>query len=346
MPAAPDIDKLARAIRDGDRRALARAITLVESTRPDHQAQAEQLLATLLDAATPPKRSNTTRLGISGAPGVGKSTFIEGFGLHLIAAGHKVAVLAVDPSSPRSGGSILGDKTRMERLSVHAHAYIRPSPTAGTLGGVAEHTREAMLVCEAAGFDVVIVETVGVGQSETTVAGMTDVFVLMQLPNAGDELQAIKRGVMEVADLVLVNKADLDPAAATRAQAQISSALQVYGGFAGTAGDAPTERARVLPASALTQAGVAAAWDEIEARVARARASGAFEQRRRRQATAWMWDLIASGLQGAFRADAAVKAALPGMLGDVASSRIAPSVAARTLLERYAHARGAAPAAR
>jgi LAO/AO transport system kinase len=251
-------------------------------------------------------------------------------------------VLAIDPSSKRSGGSILADKTRMQRLSVHDHAYIRPSPTAGTLGGVAEHTRETMLVCEAAGFDVVIVETVGIGQSETTVAGMTDVFVLMQLPNAGDELQAIKRGVMEVADLVLVHKADLDPAAATRAQAQLAGALHAYT----VAGDARAERAQVLQASALTQAGVAAMWDEIEARVARARASGAFDARRRGQATAWMWDMIGAGLQGAFRADPAVKAALPALLKDVAAARVAPSVAARTLLDRYAQARAAAGAER
>ncbi len=328
-------------VRRGDRRALAKAITLIESTRADHRRRADALLNALL-----PHAGQAIRVGISGVPGVGKSTFIEALGLLLIERGHRIAVLAIDPSSKRSGGSILGDKTRMERLSVHPHAYIRPTPTAGTLGGVAEHTREAMLVCEAAGFDIVIVETVGIGQSETTVAGMTDVFVLMQLPNAGDELQAIKRGVMEVADLVIVNKSDLDPKAAMRAQAQIASALQVYGGFAGAGGDAPAERVRVLPASALTQAGVEAAWAEIEARVARARASGAFEARRRRQATAWMWDLVTAGLQAAFRGDAAVRAALPGVLGDVAASRIAPSVAARTLLERYGHARSASPATR
>ncbi|MDE1949527.1 MAG: methylmalonyl Co-A mutase-associated GTPase MeaB, partial [Burkholderiales bacterium] len=209
------------ASRTLQRRAIAKTITLLESTRPDHRERADELLNTLL-----PHSGRSFRLGISGVPGVGKSTFIEALGLFLVDQGHRVAVLAVDPSSSVSGGSILGDKTRMERLSVDARAFIRPSPASGTLGGVAEKTREAMLVCEAAGYDIVIVETVGVGQSETAVAGMTDLFVLLQLPNAGDDLQAIKKGVMEIADLVVVNKADLDPDAATRARAQITSALR------------------------------------------------------------------------------------------------------------------------
>jgi LAO/AO transport system kinase len=198
------------------RRAMSKAITLLESTRVDHRAQADELLTQLL-----PHTGKAFRLGISGVPGVGKSTFIEALGLYLIGQGHRVAVLTIDPSSTVSGGSILGDKTRMEHLSVHEKAYIRPSPSSGTLGGVAEKTREAMLVCEAAGYDVVIVETVGVGQSEIAVAGMTDMFVLMQLPNAGDDLQAIKKWVMELADLVVINKANIDADAATRAQAQI-----------------------------------------------------------------------------------------------------------------------------
>jgi LAO/AO transport system kinase len=209
------------------RRAIAKAITLLESTRADHRLQADELLTALL-----PHTGQSFRLGISGVPGVGKSTFIEVLGLYLIEQGHRVAVLTIDPSSTVSGGSILGDKTRMEKLSVHERAYIRPSPSSGTLGGVAEKTREAMLVCEAAGYDVVIVETVGVGQSETAVAGMTDMFVLMQLPNAGDDLQAIKKGVMELADLVVINKADIDVDAATRAQAQITSALRLLGSTA------------------------------------------------------------------------------------------------------------------
>ena len=206
------------------RRAMAKAITLLESTRADHRAQGDELLTALL-----PHTGKSFRLGISGVPGVGKSTFIEALGLYLIAQGHRVAVLTIDPSSTVSGGSILGDKTRMEHLSVHEQAYIRPSPSSGTLGGVAEKTREAMLVCEAAGYDIVIVETVGVGQSETAVANMTDMFVLMQLPNAGDDLQAIKKGVMELADLVVINKADIDPDAATRARAQITSSLRLLG---------------------------------------------------------------------------------------------------------------------
>ncbi|PZU36494.1 MAG: methylmalonyl Co-A mutase-associated GTPase MeaB, partial [Acidovorax sp.] len=204
------------------RRAMAKAITLLESTRADHRTQGDELLTALL-----PHTGRAFRLGISGVPGVGKSTFIEALGLHLIAQGLKVAVLAIDPSSTVSGGSILGDKTRMEHLSVHPDAYIRPSPSSGTLGGVAEKTREAMLVCEAAGYDVVIIETVGVGQSEIAVQGMTDMFCVLQLPNAGDDLQAIKKGVMELADLVVINKADIDPHAATRAQAQITSSLRL-----------------------------------------------------------------------------------------------------------------------
>ncbi|MDZ4128191.1 MAG: methylmalonyl Co-A mutase-associated GTPase MeaB, partial [Hydrogenophaga sp.] len=206
------------------RRAIAKAITLLESTRADHRAQGDELLTALL-----PHTGKAFRLGISGVPGVGKSTFIEALGLYLIDKGHRVAVLTVDPSSTVSGGSILGDKTRMEKLSVHEQAYIRPSPSSGTLGGVAEKTRESMLVCEAAGYDVVLVETVGVGQSETAVANMTDMFCLLQLPNAGDDLQAIKKGVMELADLVVINKADIDPHAATRARAQIMSSLRLLG---------------------------------------------------------------------------------------------------------------------
>ena len=209
----PDIQQgVLRGELGAQRRAMSKAITLLESTRTDHRAQADELLTALL-----PHTGKAFRLGISGVPGVGKSTFIEALGLYLIGQGHRVAVLTIDPSSTVSGGSILGDKTRMEHLSVHEKAYIRPSPSSGTLGGVAEKTREAMLVCEAAGYDVVIVETVGVGQSEIAVNGMTDMFVLLQLPNAGDDLQAIKKGVMEIADLVVINKADLDKNAATRA---------------------------------------------------------------------------------------------------------------------------------
>src|SRR5580698_470051 len=216
-----DADKrLVESVGTGDRRALAKAITLLESTQPQHQERASAVLDALL-----PRTGNSLRLGISGAPGVGKSTFIETLGLTLIAQGNKVAVLAVDPSSTVTGGSILGDKTRMERLSTSDAAYIRPTPSSGTLGGVAERTRETILLCEAAGFDVVLVETVGVGQSEITAAGMTDLFVLLQQPNAGDDLQAMKKGVVELADLIVINKCDLDPLAAQRAQSQLESVL-------------------------------------------------------------------------------------------------------------------------
>jgi LAO/AO transport system kinase len=313
---------LADGVQRGERRALAKAITLLESTRADHRARADELLNALL-----PHTGRATRLGISGVPGVGKSTFIEALGLALIGMGHRVAVLAIDPSSSVSGGSILGDKTRMEQLSADEAAYIRPSPASGTLGGVAEKTREAMLVCEAAGYDVVIVETVGVGQSETAVASMTDLFVLLQLPNAGDDLQAIKKGVMEIADLVVINKADIDPAAATRAQAQIASSLRLFAGHA----DAP----RVLTLSALKNDGLEAFWSTVEATLAQCRASGAFDARRKHQALAWMWDIVQARLQSDFKHHAAVRQALPQTLQDVTASRIAPSVAARSLLNLF-----------
>ena len=313
------------------RRALAKAITLLESTRPDHRAQADELLNALL-----PHTGRSFRLGISGVPGVGKSTFIEALGLFLIERGHRVAVLAVDPSSSVSGGSILGDKTRMERLSVDQRAFIRPSPAAGNLGGVAEKTREAMLVCEAAGHDIVIVETVGVGQSETAVAGMTDLFCLMQLPNAGDDLQAIKKGVMELADLVVINKADLDDAAATRAQAQITSALRLLGlrGHPDRAvADAAAWQPQVLRLSALRGQGLVAFWAVVEHFRQLQQASGRLAARRCAQDEAWMWERIDAGLRQRFRAHPAVRVALPGVLDDIRVARLAPSVAARRLLD-------------
>jgi LAO/AO transport system kinase len=311
------------------RRALAKAITLLESTRPDHRARADDLLNALL-----PHTGHAMRLGISGVPGVGKSTFIETLGLALIAKGHRVAVLAIDPSSSVSGGSILGDKTRMEKLSMTDAAYIRPSPASGTLGGVAEKTREAMLVCEAAGFDVVIVETVGVGQSETAVARMTDMFVLMQLPNAGDDLQAIKKGVMELADLVVINKADLDPAAASRAEAHIGGSLRLFGAHP------PPGRwvTRVMQLSALKGDGVDAFWAAVEEFHRLRRASGEFEARRKGQAEAWMWEIVHARLHAEFRHRANVRAALPSMLREVAEARIAPSAAARQLLNLFEQA--------
>ena len=312
------------------RRALAKAITLLESTRPDHRQRADALLNALLT-----RTGRALRLGISGVPGVGKSTFIEALGLFLIEQGHRVAVLAIDPSSSVSGGSILGDKTRMERLSVHEAAFIRPSPASGTLGGVAEHTREAMLVCEAAGYDVVIVETVGVGQSETAVAGMTDLFVLLQLPNAGDDLQAIKKGVTELADLVVINKADLDAAAATRAQAQITSALRVFSYHGNPVHAGEQGQARVLQLSALKAQGIDTFWSAVQALKSQREAGGDFAARRKQQSQAWMWDVVHARLQADFHNHPAVRAALPGALHDVTEARMAPSAAARALLNLF-----------
>ncbi|MDR3369439.1 methylmalonyl Co-A mutase-associated GTPase MeaB [Rhodoferax sp.] len=312
------------------RRAMAKTITLLESTRADHRAQADELLTALL-----PHTGKSFRLGISGVPGVGKSTFIEALGLYLIAQGHRVAVLAVDPSSSVSGGSILGDKTRMEQLSVNERAYIRPSPSSGTLGGVAEKTREAMLVCEAAGYDVVIVETVGVGQSETTVANMTDMFVLMQLPNAGDDLQAIKKGVMELADLVVINKADLDANAATRAQAQITSSLRLLG-LHGNPDNAHHNESvwhpQVMQLSALQGTGVDAFWAKVLEFKTLQETSGKQVIRRQNQALAWMWERIDAGLKQAFRQHPAVQALLPKLTQEVLEGRLAASTAARNML--------------
>jgi LAO/AO transport system kinase len=318
-------DQVCGAPGAAQRRALAKAITLLESTRADHRAEADTLLAALL-----PHSGRSLRIGLSGVPGVGKSTFIEALGLFLVQQGHRVAVLAVDPSSSLGGGSILGDKTRMERLSVHERAFIRPSPSSGTLGGVAEKTREAMLACEAAGHDVVIVETVGVGQSETAVAGMTDCFALLQLPNAGDDLQAIKKGVMELADLVVINKADLDEAAATRARAQITSALRFLGPH--VSAHAGTE---VLQLSALKASGIEAFWDAVQRFATRQRQAGWFDERRTRQNEAWMWERIEAGLRQRFRAHPAVAAALAATTDDVKAGRLAASVAVRRLLDLF-----------
>jgi LAO/AO transport system kinase len=320
---------LADAVRSADaavqRRAIAKAITLLESTRADHRTQADALLTALL-----PHTGNCFRLGISGVPGVGKSTFIEALGLHQIGLGHRVAVLTIDPSSTVSGGSILGDKTRMEKLSVHPQAYIRPSPSSGTLGGVAEKTREAMLVCEAAGYDMVIVETVGVGQSETAVAGMTDMFVLMQLPNAGDDLQAIKKGVMELADLVAINKADIDALAAQRAQLQITAAMQLLGLF--NAHDDAHWRPQALLLSALAGQGIDGFWAAALRFQQLQLANGNWQARRQQQSLAWMWERIDAGLKQAFRQHPQVQALLPQMVQDVVTGRIPASTAARNLL--------------
>ncbi|MBU3618829.1 methylmalonyl Co-A mutase-associated GTPase MeaB [Polynucleobacter sp. JS-Fieb-80-E5] len=317
------------------RRALAKIITLLESTRLDHRHRADDVLNSLL-----PKTGKSFRLGISGVPGVGKSTLIESLGLYLIEKGHRVAVLAIDPSSSISGGSILGDKTRMERLSVLEHAFIRPSPSSCTLGGVAEKTREAMLVAEAAGFDVIIVETVGVGQSEIAVAGMTDMFLLMQLPNAGDDLQAIKKGVMEIADLIVINKVDIDPDAAMRAQLFITSSLRLLG-FQGNPDHASHDKEfwhpQVMTLSALEGNGVPELWEKVSHFESLQKANGKFDSRRKEQSGAWMWDRIDAGLKNAFRSNEAVQALLPSLAAQVNQGAMAASVAARRLLEAMGH---------
>ena len=302
-------------------RQLAKTITLVESSRADHQRRAQRVLERLL-----PHTGNSIRVGISGVPGVGKSTFIETLGLHLIARGHRVAVLAVDPSSSVSGGSILGDKTRMERLSQNPGAFIRPSPTGGSLGGVAEKTREAMLVCEAAGFDVVIVETVGVGQSETAVAGMVDVFALLLLPNAGDELQAIKKGIMEIADVLVINKSDIDPHAAALARSHLRSALGMLRRAS------PNWQVPVVAVSSLKEERIADFWREIERYRVTMSASGEFAAKRRQQAVAWMWTLIDTGLRSRFREHPRVRGELDELRRAVEHGTTTPAAAAHRLL--------------
>jgi LAO/AO transport system kinase len=306
-----------------DRRALARAITLVESTRADHRVEADALLASLL-----PQTGKSIRIGISGVPGVGKSTFIEAFGLHAIAQGRRVAVLAVDPSSRRGGGSILGDKTRMPELTRHARAFVRPSPSGGTLGGVARRTAEAILVCEAAGFDLVLVETVGVGQSETAVADMTDLFLLLLLPNAGDELQGIKRGVVELADLLVVNKADganLDLAG--RAAADYANAIRLLRPAS------PWWTPQVLQCSALTGAGVAAVWDAVMQ--FQAAAGSGIAERRRQQARARLWAEIGDTLIDALKADRKSSALIPKLEQQLDAGSITPGAASRALLQAF-----------
>ena len=318
-------DSLADRLKSGDRRALARAITLVESTRPDHRADAVALLEAVL-----PATGKSVRLGITGVPGVGKSTFIEAFGLHVIGEGHKVAVLAVDPTSKRSGGSILGDKTRMEELSRDEAAFIRPSPAGTTLGGVARRTREAMLLCEAAGFDVVIVETVGVGQSETAVADMVDMFLLLLLPGGGDELQGIKKGIVELADMVLVNKADGDMAKeANWAAAEYRKALSLL--RPASANWTP----KVQQCSALKGTGIAEAWKAVGAYRAALEPAGEIAARRAEQARAWMWSEISDGLMAEFRAQDGVQEQLAALEARVVAGEITPTTAARELLAAF-----------
>lgn len=316
-------DALAERVGTGDRRALARALTLVESTRADHRIAARRLLSRL-----PPRES--LRVGLTGTPGVGKSSFIEALGLRLTQAGRRLAVLAVDPSSARSGGSILGDKTRMEHLARDPRAFIRPSPSQASLGGVARHTREAILLVEAWGADVVLVETVGVGQSETMVAEMTDIFLLLLAPAGGDELQGVKRGIMEMADLILVNKADGDLAAqANRTRADYAGALRLMRKHAGD----PEGYPRALCVSAATGAGLDEAWAAVETLAAARRANGGAALRRRAQAESWFAQAIEDGLSARLQADPAAAARRRALAHQVAAGTIAPDAAADALLD-------------
>jgi LAO/AO transport system kinase len=320
----PDVAALAAAVAEGNRRALARAITLVESSRADHRDDADRLLDALM-----PRTGGAVRVGISGAPGVGKSTFIEAFGLFLLGLGRRPAVLAIDPSSPLTGGSILGDKTRMERLARDERAFIRPSPAGGTLGGVARRTREAGLLCEAAGFDVVVVETVGVGQSETAVADMVDLLVLLLPPGGGDELQGIKKGIVELADIVVVNKADGDlAAAASRAAAEYRAAIHML--RPARAGWTPP----VLQVSALHERGLDGVWAEI-GRLREALGEARLRAHRARQAVAWMWREIEGGLRAELLADRRTSPILPGLEAGVAEGRLSPVAAARQVLGAF-----------
>jgi len=322
---APSEDQqaLADLVRGGDRRALARALTLVESTRPDHRARADALLRLLL-----PATGRAIRVGISGAPGVGKSSFIEALGLHLAEAGKRVAVLAVDPSSEVSGGSILGDKTRMDRLSVHANAFIRPSPARGALGGVARRSRESLLVMEAAGYDVALVETVGVGQSETAVAEMTDSFLVLLAPAGGDDLQGIKKGIIELADLLVVTKADGDLVPiAERARADYASALGLLATGSGW-------QPRALSCSSATGEGIAQVWDAVQAHRAALGEAG-LAAKRAAQARRWMWREVEDGLIDALKADPEVAARLGPLERAVAAGRATPGEAAAILLRAF-----------
>jgi len=319
--AAFSVSALGDAILTGERAALARAITLIESRRADHREQAKVLIQRLL-----PNTGGAVRVGITGVPGVGKSTAIDALGTYLTGRGHKVAVLAVDPSSTRTGGAILGDKTRMARLSVDPGAFIRPSPSSGTLGGVAAKTRETMLLCEAAGFDVILVETVGVGQSETAVADLTDFFLVLMLPNAGDELQGIKKGIIELADMIAVNKADGDGAiAAQRAAAQYRSALHIL------APASPLWSTPVVAISGLTGEGLDAMWAGIEDHRVRHEAKGLIRKRRQRQDIKWMWAMVEDRMQARLRHDPVLKARTRELESAVENGTIAPTQAAEEI---------------
>jgi len=313
------------AIRKADRRVIARTITLLESTRADQAALGQAILENLV-----PHTGGSVRVGITGPPGVGKSVFIEALGIYLLEQGHTVAVLAVDPSSPVTGGSILGDKTRMERLAQEERAFIRPSPSGGSLGGVANRTREAMLVCEAAGYDVTLVETVGIGQSEVAVRSMVDFFLVLLQPGAGDELQGIKKGVLELADALVVNKADGDNlAAAERTQAEHRQAVGLLRPLS------PKWKPRVLAVSSLEVRGIDEVWGMVLEHGAVLEASGERQARRREQARAWMWSLVEDGLRRAFRSDEAVAGRINDLEREVESLETTPAAAARALLEAF-----------
>jgi LAO/AO transport system kinase len=321
-----DVPGLAEGVRAGDRRAVARAITLVESRRADHRIAAQELLVELL-----PHAGGARRVGISGVPGVGKSTFIDALGVTLTGQGSKVAVLAVDPSSARSGGSILGDKTRMSRLAMDPNAFIRPSPTSGTLGGVAEATRESMVVVEAAGYDVVLVETVGVGQSEVTVAEMVDSFLYLTLARTGDQLQGIKRGILEIADVIAVNKADGPGAGDARAAArELRQAIRMLRGHTEGGWDVP-----VLTCSGLTGDGLDEVWAKLVEHQDRTKASGEFEEKRRSQQVRWTWQLVRDGLEHRLRASPGVREQAPELEKAVLAGELPPALAARQLLETF-----------
>ncbi|CCD99183.1 putative LAO/AO transport system kinase, argK family [Bradyrhizobium sp. STM 3809] len=317
---------MADTIRSGSRAALARAITLVESRRGDHQAAARELVQALL-----PQTGQAIRVGITGSPGVGKSTTIDALGMYLIAQGQKVAVLAVDPSSARTGGSILGDKTRMARLSHHEHAFIRPSPSSGTLGGVAAKTREAMLLCEAAGFDVVLVETVGIGQSETAVCDMTDFFLALMLPGGGDELQGIKKGLVELADMIAINKADGDNVK----RANITAA-DYRGALHLLAPRSEHWHPPVVTYSAMAGSGIAELWQKVLDHRKAMIASGEFAARRRDQQVKWMWTMLEQRLMARLRTDPAIRSKVKKLETDVAEGRVAPALAAEQLVELLA----------
>jgi LAO/AO transport system kinase len=320
-----EIAALAEGVTAGNRRVLAQAITLIESTRNDHRAAASVLLERLM-----PSAGNSIRLGISGVPGVGKSTFIEALGNHVIDAGHRVAVLTVDPSSAISGGSILGDKTRMEELSRRDEAFIRPSPAGTTLGGVTRRSREAMILCEAAGFDVIIVETVGVGQSETRVADMTDMFLLLLLPGAGDELQGIKRGIVELADLILINKADDDLVKlAGQAAAEYRNALRLLHPRS------PNWKVEVRTCSARDGGGIGEAWETVLQHHDTLSATGELAVRRAAQARDWMWSDVADNLVEELKSDPQVRERLAELEAATSEGKVPPTVAARTLLDIF-----------